>query len=738
MTIDARFAAGTANVALLVIPALAVASWFSISSSPDAVVVSPSWRAGVDAWTNYLQFAVFAALIAAAFVAGYRRGAGIVAIAARALSGDGGATRRFRAALWCAFAVLALAFVVNGSISSVTHPLADDFHEGEYLGFVPHLRDGGTLAGALTTHGPGVDLLPAYASVALAGPDNGIAVARITYALLRAAAVIAAIAGLALLCRLLAPGDTRARWILTTGLAALVLFAALRVGEWPDEAPLHKTLNARDVVYLVQIALVLAFARAMNRNPAAPGLAGLFAFAVGASLPWAPYYSYDRGLYGIAFVALVSMPIVATPWRKPWLAGALGGAAAGLALMVVTVPRADGAAVLAQMRYWARYGRDMFSFPGIATPPEVWIPILVAGALAAFAWAITRLLRSSRAQGRSVVLREPSAVVMLAASLPMLRTAIERGDGTHVAWAVTPAWMLAAAVLATVAATRFLWPRDDATRSGEAMAIGVLLLSVLAGLATPLMNPAAAWKRVDREYLRGWRTSDANVLSPVQRDVRTAMGAKVGESPCFVTLTNEITWYYVFDRPSCTRYLAVTNARARPAQDEFVAVLEAKRPRWILFESRAWSNALDGVSLFDGTPAIVAWVLTHYEPDAYVAGNWFWRRASAPPAWSDERIGEVRNYPSVATRVNDARIGGALPAGEAQEMPSALLVTDGDPPQPLWAGRPDAGAWSAGAWSVTLPTAALRPGTHRVQAWARREAPARWVRLGNAVDVRIE
>lgn len=738
MNVDTRLAAGTANVALLVIPALGVAAWFSLPAQLDPAVVSPSWRAGIDAWTNYLRFAVFAVLMASAFAAGYLRGTGWLTMAARALSGDERTARRTRAVLWCAFAVVAIAYAVNASISSVTHALTDDFHEGEYLGFIPHLRAGGSLDGALTTHGPGVDLLPAYASVALAGPDNGIVTARIAFAALRAAAVAAAIAALALLCRLLAPGDSRARWIVTTALATLALGAALRFGEWPDDPPMHKTLNPRDVVYLVQIALVLAFARAMGRAPAASSRGALFAFAAGVSLPWAPFYSYDRGLYGLAFVALVSIPIAATSWRKPWLSGVLGGAAAGLAALLAIVTRADLAAAVAQIRYFARYGRDLFSYAGIATPPEIWIPFLLAGAAAALAWAVASIAKSLRAHGSDVALREPAAVVMLAASLPILRTAVERGDSTHVAWAVTPAWLLASALLARFAATRFLWPRGDPGKAAEATAIGTVLLSVLMGLAMPLLDPVAAWKRVDREYLRGRHTADANVLSAAQREVRSAMGAAVAASPCFVTLTNEPTWYYVLGRPSCTRYHAVTNARARTAQDAFVAALEAKRPQWILFENRAWSNTVDGVSLFDGTPEIVAYVLSHYEPDAVVAGNWFWRRAAGPPVWSDDRVGEVRNYPRAASRVPDARIDGTLPADEAQRLPEALIVTVGTPPRPLWAGRPDAGAWRAGAWSVTLPTAVLSPGTHKVQAWVRRETPGRFVRLGEAVDVRID
>ena len=160
---DTRIAAGAANVALFTIPALGAVAWITLPAPANpAHGVTELWRAGVGSWTNYLQFAAFGALMAAAFLAGYLRGTSVIVALFRALSGETTGSRTLRRALWCAVGVGALAYAVNASISSVTHPLTDAFHEGEYLGFVPTLRDGGSLADALTTHGPGVDLLPAY------------------------------------------------------------------------------------------------------------------------------------------------------------------------------------------------------------------------------------------------------------------------------------------------------------------------------------------------------------------------------------------------------------------------------------------------------------------------------------------------------------------------------------------------------------------------------------------------
>ena len=736
---DTRIAAGAANVALFTIPALGAVAWITLPAPANpAHGVTELWRAGVGSWTNYLQFAVFGVLMAVAFLAGYLRGMSVIVALFRALSGETTGSRTLRRALWCAVGVGALAYAVNASISSVTHPLTDAFHEGEYLGFIPTLRDGGSLADALTTHGPGVDLVPAYASVALAGPDNGIAVARLAYALLRAAAVFAALACLAFLCRLFAPEDSRSGWVVTTALAVLVLGVALRFGEWPDEPPMHKTLNARDAVYLVQVALSLAFARAMSVRPRASRAGPALAFLFGATLPWAPYYSYDRGLYGLAFAALVSLAMTASPWRRAWLGGLLAGAAAGLVALFALVPRHDLAAAAEQIRYWMTHGRDLWSFPGIATPPEPWIPILLAGAAISIAAAVAIAVKSLREYGRGVVVREPAAVVMLAASLPLLRTAIERGDGTHVAWAVTPAWMFIAAGLARAARVRFAKRDVPSVAVDEAAAIWAVLVSALVGYMLSLMNPAAAWARIDREILRGVRTADASVLSAEEREVQRAMAPAVRKSPCFVTLTNQPTWYYILGRPSCARFLAATNARPAEAQAEFVAALEAKRPEWILLGNRDWSNVVDGVSFFDASPAVATYVLTHYVPDKLVAGNGFWRRASGPPVWSQERIGSATIHPAIASRRFDASLRGTLTSEQALHPPSALLLTADEPPRPLWAGVPDGPAWRGGAWSVTLPTAALPAGTHRLQAWARRDTTAEWVRLGEAVDVRIE
>lgn len=739
MTTNERLAAGIADVALLTVPALGAASWIVLPQLRAVGVVSAITRSGVDSLTNYVQFALVAAILATAFFMGYRRGTSLVASLARALTGDATVSRPARLALSALAAAAAAAFVVNASISSVTHPFIDDFHEGEYLGFIPHLRAGGTLAGAMTTHGPGVDFIPGMATIAFAGPDNGIAVARLAYALLRVVAAVAAFAAVALLCRLLAPAASRARWLETTMVAALVLHAVLRVGGWPDESPMHKPVNVRDSVYLVQVALALGFALAMSAKPAAARAGFAIALLLGVTLPWGPLYSYDRGLYGWAFVLLVTLAALATPWRAMWSAGIALGAAAGAALVFATVPTTDLAAAVAQMRHWMRHGRDMWSYAGLASASDPWIPVLVGGAAAALGCAVLRIVKSIRESGFGVLAREPAVVVMLAASLPPLRTAIERSDDSHIAWGVTAAWILGAALVANVVLPRLLGNgRGDDGGSSESTAVAGIVVSVLAALASPLMNPVAAARRIDVQYLKGHRTADASLLPADRLRARAALGDAIRASPCFVTLTNENTWYYVFDRPPCTPFLQITNARSDAAQRQAIEAIEAKRPEWILVANRSWSNAVDGVTFFNESPRIAEHVLANYEPGRLVDDNWFWRRAGSPRAWTDERVGAVERSPAIAKRVRDAEIIGTLAPAVAATRPDALLLTVGAPPRPLWTGLPDRDGWRAGRWSVTIPTAALAPGDHRLQAWARLGEPTRWVRLGDEVRVQIQ
>lgn len=464
-------------------------------------------------------------------------------------------------------------------------------------------------------------------------------------------------------------------------------------------------------------------------------VAAIFA---GATLPWGPVYSYDRGLYGVAFIVLVTLAMAASAWRGRWLAGVGIGVAAGSALLLLLVPRAELAALLDQIAFWVAQGRELWSQAGIAQPPDPWIAFWLGGGVAAIGYAVVRIVRSARTFGIAVVTREPAAVVMLAAALPCLRMAIERSDTSHVSWAVTPAWMLAAAAIAAAVCTRLAAPQGSLRRDDVGHAIPVVALSLLVGFATPLMDPAASMRRIAGEYAHAPGVRDDTIISPAQREVRASMLPLLSGETCFVTLTNESTWYYVLGMPSCTRFHHVTNARSPAAQAEVMAALEKARPQWILFSNGAWSNTVDGVSLFNASPALASYIMAHYVPARTVAGNAFWQRSGRPLTWSDERIGRVTLHAASATHAADARIEGTIEIDPSRPPPTALMLTTGEPARPLWSGQVERQAWREGRWSAVVPTAALPRGHHRLQGWAFVETPPRWIRLGEPIDMRIE
>jgi hypothetical protein len=300
--------------------------------------------------------------------------------------------------------------------------------------------------------------------------------------------------------------------------------------------------------------------------------------------------------------------------------------------------------------------------------------------------------------------------------------------------------MLGAALLARIATAHWssyelfgvVRNRDDSTL------VYPVLVGILIGFALPLLNPIVAAGRIDREYIQGFVMRDAAVLPADRLAAREALGAQVSGSSCFVDLTNEGTWHYVFGKPACSRFLQVTNARSREAQREFVAALEQERPEWILVASDAWSNVVDGISLFNGSPIIAAYVLANYEPDRVLAHNWFWRRAQGPRIWATERIGRANEQALAGSRSRDTAITGSTLVSNLVTTPKAMLVTTDAPPRAIWSGRVDLDAWRNGTWSASVPTASLDLGAHRLQVWAAFDQPPRWVPLGDEVSLRLD
>jgi hypothetical protein len=742
-----RTMAGTADALLFFFPALALVR----SIPPDllpvtAGFVSATTRAGVNTWLNYVQFGLCAMLVWAAYALAYRRGAGAVEWSIEYCGRRWHRSALSRRVVWTLSLVVAAIYLFNVGRSAITGPLLDGFHEGEYLGFVPALASGApVLASTFTVHGPGVDLLPGYVASKIGLDDHGIVLVRLIYSGLRFLAVAAALGVTLTLASLLQPVAARYQKFASGMLAFMLLVTILQVASWPDELALHKTLNARDLGIMVEVGVVLGFALMQRRRE---GSLAAFAYAAvaGALLPLAVFYSYDRGLYGAAFILVASaaFAMCGRKWAVTWLTGLCAGAFAGTLLVCVGAGMAGIEAVVGQLAFWVKYGRVLWAYPGIATTGDSWAGVVLVGCFVAVAWVAARVIESARTLGgwRAAVRAQIALILPCAAAISCLRMAVERGDAEHVVWGATTAWIL----LCVLAAKCILQPwevlpvgvaGDPAAAAPRSRGLATLVISAIVGWNLIAFNPYTAFARLHEGIHSARRMTDGQILSQAQLDAVAFVHAEARSSPCFYTLTNEASWYYLLRMTSCSRFYQVTNARPAAAQREVIAALRATRPELILFSNGGWSNSIDGISLFNANPLVVGDVLEHYVPDRLVEDNWFWRRSDEPLQYSSRRIGNLSDAPAEGTRDSDLPLHGVYLAEASVPLPRGLIVTDGDANVPVWAGQISAGEFAASKWTAVLPTAALSSGAHRVRVWAIPESGRVMPMLGEIEDLRI-
>ncbi len=743
-----RSLAGVADALLVFFPALALARKISLPQlASPADVVSATTRAGFEPLTNYAQFALCALAVWLAFFLGYRRGRPLLAW----ISNVGQTTLRMPlgagATGWSAAAALLVVYLVNVTGVTLDAPLTDLFHEGEYLGFIPALTgEDAVLASTFTAHGPGVDLLPGFVSSRFAAPEHGIVATRAVYAALRTAAVIASFLVLLTFARLLSPGP-RGQWLASSTVALFFFVVALQIGAWPGVPTFHKTINARDAGFLLQVLGVLVFAQSAT-SARRPLTALALAVAVGGSLPAGVFYAYDRGLYGAVFLLLASTAFAICGGRlaRIWFSGLLVGAALASAGLLAAFGPVGIDAVREQIAFWIAHGRAIWAYEGVVVLPDSWPGLLLAGSFVALALGTVRAIRAIAAARsfREGVRREIGVIILAAASISCWRMAIERGDPGHVAWGVTASWIMLSVFVARFAldALRSLPRFGRVPGASGALTYGASVImvgiSAVVGCNLLFLDPLAAYDRLAHRYSGAWRTTDATILSAPQLRTLAAVRDDVHSSSCFYTLTNEGAWYYLLQKKSCTRFHQVTNARPLSAQREIVAALEAAPPAVLLFSSGGWSSTfVDGVSMFDANAQVMRYVLAHYVPWKLVAGNWFWKRSDRPLRFSDRSEGAHSGVPSEWPRAADLRVSGTYGSARTDSPPAALFVTDGEQDTPIWAGRPDAADLREDRWSVEIPTATLAPGDHRIRVWTFREQGAPLLQLGTDILLRL-
>jgi len=119
--------------------------------------------------------------------------------------------------------------------------------------------------------------------------------------------------------------------------------------------------------------------------------------------------------------------------------------------------------------------------------------------------------------------------------------------------------------------------------------------------------------------------------SELYMDLINAKGFKkisgyIKNQECLYTLTNNLTWNYIFNKPHCSKYHYNFINLSKKSQEETIYQLKKKKPNYILFESsNPYSNLQYGVSTKSMNYLIYDYVLSSYEPSIVFKNNWFWK-----------------------------------------------------------------------------------------------------------------
>jgi hypothetical protein len=594
---------------------------------------------------------------------------------------------------------------LNPSVG-LTSSLDDTFHEGEYLGFLPAARGNPEpFRSVFLAHGYGKDVLASVLADHLASNNNGIALTRLVNIAFLCLGYLMALAAIRSALRIYHPGHRR--WLGLAYIASIGLTA-------------FQNIDVRDIALLVQLAVLTTFlagGRSAGKWPAFLGAA-----TIGATLPLALLWVYDRALYMMMIVALVSIPVFLLGGRMvfTWSLGVPSGIVLGSAALVALTGWEGIHQMQSQIGYWAKHGTYIAALPAFPDLPAKEMLAAFGIPISVLCFSIAWLWNEYKRKGnlRATLGDNLGIIALLIAASVFQRIAVIRSDRHHLHMAAMPSYLLAVA-LGAILLRRFLVICSihvGKLRLRRSLVFfGLLVLAIVLG-PRGNANPIRAVRTL-QSYATACHTPDDRIVRTDYQRAVAALKKEVEASPCFFTMTSEGVWYYLFDRPSCSRFHQLMYAHGRGAQEELIACLEREKPAIILFSNHFWSNSIDGISVFNAHAMVARYVMEHYEPFRLVGEHWFWHRRESPPRFTTEPVGSADVTSLEGTCKKDVEISGTLNVVPTAPEHAAVYISHGEANQLIWAGRTVVEKDGAWRWTATIPTASLPVGQNKLRFW---------------------
>ncbi len=643
--------------------------------------------------------------------------------------------------------ILLTAWVINIPFDQfkIKETLIDSFHEGEYLGFLPNfLQLEKPFINTVLIHGWGMDVLPTWLATLFTFNDNGIALTRL---FVNIENVITSLGYFWIFWEL--TGATKLKKSrLPIFLASCLLFCIL-------DGILFKFDGRRGTFFMLQLALTLRCFRVIDIKPKQAQLLGII---LGASVSASFLYVYDRAIYFLAVYvfSLVLSLFLDKKTAKTWIFSSLTGVILSLILITALLGIEQVLAIGSHVLYWGKYGRYISFIP---LPPlemtfisqNFWLAMLIQ------TFVLVYLLldfMTENSKFRPFVQRNYLLILLLSASVVYMRITLDRSDLGHAYHGTIPTVFLLA-YLSYIGFRQYLQPQLEHLKLNSIHQILIVILVFSLIRSEPGFNLQTAINKIVKLPSR-LSFTDAQILKQDYLEALTVMKPEVDQQSCFFNLTSEGLWYYLFNKPSCSKYGYVLYSKPVEAQKVVVQELEKTQPNIILLTNEMWfENPWDGVLKSDSAALIYQNVLHQYRPYKLVQSHWFWKRSNRLLSFIETnpqtnfQNGFVEVIPPEVIYRNDViEMSGWAVLPEKQKPADAVYLSYGDQNQLITVGKVNQNRsdvaevlsvfeYSQSGWFIRVPTTVLPLGNTVLKVWAYDAETETLTQIGSEIPVEV-